>query len=96
MVTQAAAAPAGTVGVAPVTVRGDAADDEGAEPVADDGADAADDEDAAVEAGALADDDEDPPDEHPAAAITAAPAATAPPSLSIDEAEPNIISHLLW
>jgi len=88
-----ASALAGTVGVAPVTVRGDddpvGAEDEADEPDEapedDAGAEADDD----VLAGGTEDDD-DPPDEHPAAATTAAPAASAPPSLSTDQAEPDI------
>jgi hypothetical protein len=62
-----------------------AAEDEAA------GADADADE-AAEEAGGAED---DPPDEHPATAATTAPAATAPPSLSIHEVEPGMTHNPL-
>jgi hypothetical protein len=74
---------------------------------AEDGAeDAADAESDAEEAGETADEvaeeaaeaaggADDPPDEHPAAAAATATADAAPPSLSHNEAEPNITNHLL-
>ena len=53
----------------------------------------ADEEEAVPDAGT--DDEDDAPDEHPAAAVTTAPTATAPLSLTISEAEPNTIGHPL-
>jgi hypothetical protein len=90
---------AAAVADAPVTVFGDEAEDgtdeddeDAAVPdVPDEEPVAADEEEAVPDAGA--EDDDDPPDEHPAAAATTAPTATAPPSLTINEAEPNMISH---
>ena len=85
------------------TAAEDAAAEDGAE-------DAAAEVEAAV-AGAAAEDDDageaaeepvdvggaedEPPDEHPAAPTTTAAAAAAPPSLSHNEAEPNITNHPL-
>jgi hypothetical protein len=72
-------------------------DDAGVEAAADEaeegeGAEEADEADEAVPADGTEDDE---PDEHPAAAITTAPAAAAPPSLSISEEELNITNHPL-
>jgi hypothetical protein len=80
--------------------RGDtAAAEVGAEDAADAEADAEEAAEAADEADEEAGDaggaDDDPPDEHPAAAAAAATADAAPPSLSHNEAEPNITNHLL-
>jgi hypothetical protein len=79
--------------------RGDtAATEDGAEDAADAGADTDEAGEAADEAGEAAEEagdaggaEDDPPDEHPATAA----AAAAPPSLSHNEAEPNITNHLL-
>jgi hypothetical protein len=51
--------------------------------------------DAAEEAGDAGGAEDDPPDEHPAAAAATATADAAPPSLSHNEAEPDITNHLL-
>jgi hypothetical protein len=52
-------------------------------------------DEAAEEAGDAGGAADDPPDEHPAAAAATATADAAPPSLSHNEAEPNITNHLL-
>ena len=52
-------------------------------------------EEAAEEAGDVGGAEDDPPDEHPVAAAATATADAAPPSLSHNEAEPNITNHLL-
>ena len=52
----------------------------------------ADEEEAVPDGGT--EDEDDAADEHPAAATTA-PTATAPPNLTISEAEPNTMSHPL-
>jgi hypothetical protein len=83
--------------------RGDtAAAEDGAEDAADAGADTDEAGEAADEAGEAAEEagdaggaEDDPPDEHPAAVAATAAAAAAPPSLSHNEAEPNITNHLL-
>jgi hypothetical protein len=66
------------------------APEEAAPEAADDGAAAAEEAEEAVPAGGAEDDV--PPDEQPATAATTAPAATAPPSLSIPT-EPNMVDH---
>ena len=53
----------------------------------------ADEEEAVPDGGT--EDEDDAADEHPAAAATTAPTATAPLSLTINEAEPNTMSHPL-
>ena len=78
--------------------RGDtaAADDGAADAAAEvDAADAGADTDEAEEAGDAGGAEDDPPDEHPDAPAVTAAAAAAPPSLSHNEAEPNITNHLL-
>jgi hypothetical protein len=52
-------------------------------------------EEAAEESGDAGGAEDDPPDEHAAAAAATATADAAPPSLSHNEAEPNITNHLL-
>jgi hypothetical protein len=96
-VAQPAGPPAPADGTAAAVARGDtaAAEDE-AEDVADAAADAEEaGEDAAEEAGDAGGAEDDPPDEHPADAAATATADAAPPSLSHNEAEPNITNHLL-
>jgi hypothetical protein len=80
---------------APVTAFGDEDADvpDGEDDEDADVPDEAEEEEAVPDAGT--EDEDDAPDEHPAAAATTAPAANAPPTLTISEAEPNTISHTL-
>jgi hypothetical protein len=72
------------------------ADDTAAEvDAADARADADEAGEAAEEAGDAGGAEDDPPDEHPAAVAARAATDAAPPSLSHNEAEPNITNHLL-
>ena len=89
---------AAAVADAPVTVFGDEDEDDEDAPVPDvpDEEPVAADEEAAVPDAGTEDDDDDPAAEHPAAVATTAPTATAPPSLTINEAEPNMISRPVY
>jgi hypothetical protein len=84
-VAQPAAAPPEADADGAVTACGDSDDDAGVEAAADE----------AEEAVPAVGTEDDEPDEQPAAAATTAPAATAPPSLSINKAELDITNHPL-
>jgi hypothetical protein len=92
-VAQPAAAPPEADADGVVAVCGDSDDDAGVEAAADEAEEAGAEE--AEEAVPAAGTEDDEPDEHPAAAATTAPAATAPPSLTINEAKLDITNHPL-
>jgi hypothetical protein len=97
-VAQPAAAPPEADADGVVAVCGDSDDDAGVEAAADEAEEAGAEEagaEEAEEAVPAAGTEDDEPDEHPAAAATTAPAATAPPSLTINEAKLDITNHPL-